>query len=190
MASNDEVRRANISLRQAQAELDVLDEKTYMKALASKINEIAGYMPGETATDLTLTPSASATLTQLFTGQSGATGTSTKKFKVPKDYLDELAVVKLTVTGGAGGTVTWTIQGSTDAAFTAPVTLYSADSATPATFTNTDIVHASANTTSSKVRILKPKQKYAYVRVTWSAGTTNTAMAGDLWYFGNPGAFS
>src|SRR5512146_29988 len=190
MATNDDVRMANIKLRQAQTAADGLDDDTFKNSYAAKINELAYYfsLNSETATDLTLTPAASVTVTQLLTAGSGATGTSTKAFKVPKQYLDEMAIVKLVVTGGAGGTVTWTIQGSTDAAFTSPVTLYSADSAAPVTFTNTDIVVACVSTTVTKVRFLKPLQKYAYVRVIWSAGTTNTAMAVDLWYGGGAGS--
>jgi len=191
MASNDDVRMANIKLRQLSA-ADTSQDKSIQNALLAKIAEMASVMSAnsETATDLTLTPSASATFTQLQTGGSGASGTSTKKIRLPKDALDEMAFVKISVTGGAGGTATFTIQGSADAAFTSPVTLSSADSAAPATFTAAGIVISCPNTTVTKVRILAPHQAYPYVRVIWASGTTDSAIAIDIWYCGGAGTLS
>ena len=179
MASTDEVRTANLKLKLPEAAIKAQE--------LSKAQEIA-YMMAVQGEDPTtwLVPAAGVATTQLGTGQSGNAST-TKKFQVPKQFIDEAAILRISGSGGATPTVTVTVQGSVDAAFTSPVTLSIADSATPQTFSAAAFIVTTASAWTV-YKVVQPHQNYQFLRVNYSLNTNVTALAADVWYMGSPGA--
>jgi hypothetical protein len=152
-------------------EFELMDAATQLLN-AAKIAEVNWVL-----TQNSITPALNGfpTGTILSTAQTG-NADSTNVFDygnsgVASENVREAALVRLVTTIGLTPTCTYSIKGSEDGTnFTA---LSVADASTPTTFSASTFIVTTANTF---VKLVKPGQRYRYLKVTYSLNTnvTNT----------------